>query len=103
DRGGLGTPGGIASQLGVSFSTTTGLVERLVQGGYVRRLRSRGDRRLIHLRLQAKGRRLMAAFRRLRRSRLQTLLSRIGTQDAKRMADALETLNEIVGRWKDSG
>ena len=77
------------------------MVERLAQGGYIHRTHSKQDRRQVLLRLRPKGRRMMAGFRKLRQSRLQKLMSRLGRNDVSRLSGALETLNDIVGRWKE--
>jgi len=93
------TPGEIAERLGVTSSTATGLVERLADGGYIRRSHSERDRRQVLLQLLPKGRRMMEGFRRLRQSRLRTLMTRLGPGDVVRMTEALETLNDIMSRW----
>jgi DNA-binding MarR family transcriptional regulator len=99
-NGDSATPGEIAERLGITSSTATGLIERLSEGGYIQRSHSTKDRRQVLLRLRPRGRRLMAGFRRLRQSRLQQLLGRLGPGDVGRMTGALETLNEIVTRSK---
>ena len=93
------TPGEIAERLGITSSTATGLVERLAGGGYIRRSHSDHDRRQVLLQLLPKGRRMMEGFRRLRQSRLRTLMTRLGPGDVVRMTKALETLNDIMVRW----
>lgn len=103
DNGRPATPGEIAERLGITSSTATGLIERLADGGYVRRSHSTDDRRQVLLRLLPKGRRMMAGFRKLRHSRLQKLMARLGRNDRVRMTDALQTLNDIVGRWNGAG
>ena len=100
NNGDTATPGEIAERLGITSSTATGLVERLAEGGYIHREHSRKDRRQVLLRLRPKGRRMMAGFRKLRQSRLQQLMTRLGRGDMDRMTGALETLNDIVTRWK---
>lgn len=102
NNGRTATPGEVAQRLGITSSTATGLVERLADGGYIHRAHSKEDRRQVLLRLRPKGRRLMAGFRKLRRSRLRTLMTRLGRQDVARMSDALETLNDIIARWESS-
>ncbi|MBI3855592.1 MAG: MarR family transcriptional regulator [Planctomycetes bacterium] len=99
-NGRFATPGEIADRLGVTSSTATGLIERLADGGYIHRSHSTQDRRQVLLRLRPKGRRMMAGFRKLRQSRLQKLMTRMGRTDVVRMTDALETLNDIMARWK---
>jgi len=94
------TPGRIASALGIGSSAATEIVERLAKAGYLQRAHSDHDRRRVVLRLSPRGRRLVEGFRSDRQSRLQKLLSRIERGDVRRMAEALQTLNDIVGRWK---
>ncbi len=99
-NGRFATPGEVARSLGITSSTATGLCERLAEGGYIRRTHSTDDRRQVLLELRPKGRRMMAGFRRLRQSRLRKLLRRLGTDDVRKMGEALSTLNDIVSRWK---
>ena len=100
NNGDSATPGEIAERLGITSSTATGLLERLAEGGYIHRAHSKEDRRQVLLRLRPRGRRMMSGFRKLRQSRLQKLMTQLGQGDVARMTDALETLNEIVTRWK---
>jgi DNA-binding MarR family transcriptional regulator len=94
------TPGRIAGALGIGSSAATEIVERLARAGYIQRAHSERDRRHVLLRLSPKGRRLVEGFRVNRQSRLQKLLSRLEGGDVRRMSEALQTLNDIVGRWK---
>jgi DNA-binding MarR family transcriptional regulator len=100
NNGRFATPGEIAERLGITSSTATGLVERLSEGGYIRRAHSTRDRRQVLLNLLPKGRRLMEGFRRLRQSRLKKLMSRLAPGDVARLSGALETLTDILGRWE---
>jgi len=102
NNGRFATPGEVARLLGITSSTATGLVERLADGGYIRRTHSTDDRRQVLLQLKPKGRRMMAGLRKLRQSRLRTLLRRLGSADVRRMGEALGILNDIVSRWKES-
>jgi DNA-binding MarR family transcriptional regulator len=79
------TPGEIASGSGSPPPRPTGLVERLAEGGYIRRSHSENDRRQVLLQLLPKGRRMMEGFRKLRRSRLRTLMTRLGPGDVVRL------------------
>jgi DNA-binding MarR family transcriptional regulator len=102
NNGATATPGHIARQLGITSSSATGLIERLSDGGYIRRSHSTRDRREVLLELKPKGRRVMAGFRRLRQTRLTTLMKRLAAGDLRRMTAALRTLNDILSRGKDS-
>ena len=99
DLGKRSTVGGVAERLGVSKSTATELVNRLVDAGHVRREEGEIDRRQAVLTLRPKGRALMAEFALRRRERIQKLLRRIDRRDARRMVGALEELNRIVSQW----
>jgi DNA-binding MarR family transcriptional regulator len=93
------TPGEVAERLGITSSTATGLVERLADGGYIRRSHSERDRRQVLLQLLPKGRRMMTGFRKLRQSRLRKLMTRLGPGDVVRLTEALKTMNDILSRW----
>lgn len=101
-NGAAPTPGRIARELGITSSSATGLIERLSDGGYIRRSHSTRDRRQVLLELRPKGRRVMAGFRRLRQSRLTSLMNRLARGDLRRMTAALRTLNDILSRGKDT-
>jgi len=94
------TPGRIAGALGIGSSAATEIVERLAKAGYLQRAHTDHDRRRVVLRLLPKGRRLVEGFRANRQSRLRKLIGRLEGGDVRRMSEALETLNEIVNRWK---
>lgn len=92
------TPGEIARVLGVSRPTATGLVDPLVRAGYVRRERSARDRRQVVLTLLPRARRVMADFARRRREKFRRLLRVVDPADARRLAGALATVNEILAK-----
>ena len=94
------TPGRIAGALGIGSSAATEIVERLAKAGYLQRAHTDHDRRRVILRLLPKGRRLVEGLRANRQSRLRKLIGRLEGGDVRRMSEALETLNEIVNRWK---
>jgi len=91
--------GEAARRLGITNSTATELVDRLVRGGYVRREQSAEDRRQVVLSLRARGREMLADFGRRRRERFERLLKVVGPGDVDRMASALRTMNAILGKW----
>ena len=51
----LCTLGELSKEMGVSAPTTTGIVDRLYQSGYVERVRSQKDRRIVNIALTRKG------------------------------------------------
>ncbi len=48
----------IADYVNIPMSTATGLVERLVKKGYIERIRSESDRRIVAIRLTDEGKKL---------------------------------------------
>jgi DNA-binding MarR family transcriptional regulator len=101
NNGRFATPGEVARHLGITSSTATGLVERLADGGYIRRTHSTEDRRQVLLELKPKGRRMMAGFRKGRQSRLRKLLGSLRRDDVRRMSGALAVLNDVLTRSKE--
>lgn len=80
---------GLAAHMGVTASTMSISVERLVRGGYVSRLRDKVDARRVHLRLTAAGVRIKEAQSVLDPSRVAAMLSHL---NSKQRALAIEGL-----------
>ena len=95
--------GEMARMIGVTNSTATELVDRLVRGGYVRRTQPPEDRRQVLLALLPRGRKMLADFARRRRERFRNLLRAVPPGDVGRMARALRDLNDILTRWSPNG
>ena len=91
--------GTVSRMLGISNSTATELVDRLVRGGYARREQSAKDRRQVILTLRPKGRAMLADFAKRRLERFRRLARVVGAGDIERMGRALETMNAILGKW----
>ena len=92
----------LATSLGIRSSAATELVDRLVERGYVRRVQSEVDRRRVVLDLLPKGRRLVSQLTVQRRERFRKLLRVVDRREVARLAEALQTVNEVLGRWKAS-
>lgn len=92
------TPAGIlAARLGVTASTGTRLVSRLVRGGWVERGGSESDRRLISLRLTSKGTNLVDDTRRRRERALKDILRTMPDADRAAAIDGLRRLADAAG------
>jgi len=79
----------IASALGVSLATATGVIDRLVERDIVQRESQPEDRRVVLCRLSEKGQKMIGGLWQLSRDSLRELLSAI--EPAK-----LELVNEAV-------
>ena len=93
------TPGEAARQLGITPSTATELVDRLERRDFLRRIRSRDDRRRAVLELRPRGRAFLAEFARRRRERFARLSAALGRGEMDRLLQALRTVDQIFGKW----
>ena len=83
----------LASHMGVTVSTMSIAVERLVRQGYVVRDRAESDARVRHVRLTTAGERLRAAQKVLEPQLVRAMLSRLSPAQRR---DALRGL-ELLG------
>jgi DNA-binding MarR family transcriptional regulator len=88
------TMGDLARRVAVTEKTTTGLVDRLERDGLVQRLRDPADRRVVRVKLTARGTRLA---RRLDAELLEKLTRLMGRLDAGDRRD----LFRIIGKLTD--
>jgi len=84
----------IASALGVSLATATGVVDRLVERDIVVRESQPEDRRVVLCRLSEKGQKLIGGLWQLARDRLKELLEVVATSQLQLITEALEALLE---------
>ena len=82
----------IASDLGVSLATATGVVDRLVQRGLVVRAGDLEDRRVVLCRLSEKGDDLIGGLWQVSRGQIRGLMGVLAPQQLELIAKALETL-----------
>lgn len=82
----------IASDLGVSLATATGVVDRLVQRGLVAREGDPEDRRVVLCRLSEKGGELMGGLWQVSREQLRGLMRVLAPQQVELIKRALEAL-----------
>jgi DNA-binding MarR family transcriptional regulator len=82
----------LASHMGVTVSTMSIAVDRLVRQGYVVRDRAESDARVRHVRLTAAGERLRAAQKVLDPRLVRAMLSRLSPADRR---DALRGLEHL--------
>lgn len=88
----------IGAKLGVSLSTVSGLVDRLVDSGYAVRRESREDRRQVLVSTTPAGTAFLDRFQELGSSRLRELLGRLGTADLAQVRTAIELLTAAAAQ-----
>lgn len=96
------TTGQLARSLGITVSTTSGLVSKLVEAGLIARGSSQQDRRQIPLQLSASGEALAGELAEDTRPFLENLVRELGAEleDVVRM---LEMLAAAAARVRQSG
>lgn len=91
----------LAKGLGVTMPTASGVVERLVQHGYLKRLSASGDRRQVAVELTAKGESFVAGFKQVMRKRWEEVLSHLGQEELASFYHVIVKLNEHASREQD--
>jgi DNA-binding MarR family transcriptional regulator len=87
----------LAAQLGVSLSTTTGLVDRLVDGGLAQRREHASDRRAVLVSMTFAGSQFMERFQELGAGQLRELLSTLDSEQLGVVRQAIEVLLAAAG------
>jgi DNA-binding MarR family transcriptional regulator len=82
----------IASALGVSLATATGVVDRLVERDIVLRESQPEDRRVVLCRLSEKGQKMIGGLWQLARDRAKELLEVAAPSQLQLITEALEAL-----------
>ncbi|HXZ99707.1 MAG TPA: MarR family transcriptional regulator [Candidatus Binatia bacterium] len=97
--------GQVADHLGITASTATALIERLVRRGLVERITRDGDRRVTDLRLSEPGRRLLEETYRRKTGVITASVLELSGDDRERLADLLDRLAAAVQAresWTDA-
>ena len=82
----------IASALGVSLATATGVVDRLVERDILTRESDPGDRRVVLCRLSEKGEELMSGLWQLSRDQAGELMRSLASPQLLLITESLEVL-----------
>jgi DNA-binding MarR family transcriptional regulator len=82
----------LAARLGISPPSTSAMVDRMVDGGLVERVRGEEDRRIVSVWLTPAGEAALAAAIGGRRGKLERVLSQL---DPTELADTLRVLNRL--------
>ena len=88
----------LSARLGVSLSTVSGVVDRLVDQGLLTRRDDPADRRHVVLRITDAGSTQLQLFRELNAGQMRTLLARIDAADLAVVERALDVL-AAAARW----
>jgi DNA-binding MarR family transcriptional regulator len=90
----------LAENLHVSTPTMTGIIDRLVKSGHVKRLADAADRRQVRVILTAKGMAVIAQFQKIVQKRWQEMLSLL---DAAELAGFYKAIDKIQQHIEKAG
>ena len=94
---------GLARHMGVTPSTMSLSIERLVRRGYVTRARDPQDRRRVHLLLSPAGVRIKQAQQVLEPARVRGMLQMLSTKERGQALQGLALLGRAAGAYMESG
>jgi DNA-binding MarR family transcriptional regulator len=86
----------MAELLDVSFSNATGIVDRMEERGLVERVRVPDDRRVVLVRMGARGRQALEETEAVKQDRLQAILGHLDEKQLDRLATALDDIRGAV-------
>jgi DNA-binding MarR family transcriptional regulator len=88
----------LSARLGVSLPTVSGLVDRLVDGGFARRRDDPADRRQVIVAIAPAGLTMLDRFRDLNARQMRRLLEVLDDPDLEQVQSFLHVLERGVGR-----
>lgn len=92
------TMGELCGKMFLACSTATDLIDRMERNGLIERVRDTADRRVIRLKVLAKGSVVIDEVLDARRTYLAAILSEIDVADKERLIQSLEQLNYLMTR-----
>ena len=93
--------GEIASALGVSLATATGVVDRLVERGILVREDDPDDRRVVLCHLSGKGKELIGGLWQLSQDQIRELMGSIAARQLLLITEALEVILQAAKTAKE--
>jgi DNA-binding MarR family transcriptional regulator len=88
----------IADYINIPMSTATGLVERLVKKGYLKRARSESDRRVVTIQLTDAGKKITAEIRETIGSYIKLVLDDLTEEEKNILLGLFDKITGILSR-----
>ncbi|MFX0138372.1 MAG: MarR family winged helix-turn-helix transcriptional regulator [Candidatus Hodarchaeota archaeon] len=90
----------IAKNLGVSMSTATGIVDKIVEQDLAKRERNSGDRRVVKVKLTEKGKKIALDLNKQSQNWAKMLLSLLTPEEQDSIILILEKVSKIINGGK---
>ena len=88
----------IAESMNISFSTATGMMDRLVKQGLVQRLPGEHDRRTVLVTITSKGKRIIEEVFEQKRKGIMELFKPLTGQERRQYLDILQKLSSHLSK-----
>ena len=92
------TMGELCQKMFLACSTATDLIDRMERNQLIERVRDTSDRRVIRLRILAKGHSIIGEVLAARRAYLGRILAEVGAEDREQLIRTLGLLNQLMTR-----
>lgn len=86
----------IAGELDVTLSNVTGMIDRLIESGYVERVDDPQDRRIVRIHLTVKGKNITQKAFEQRKRCLEQVFEKLSLEDQKILLRITEKLAEAI-------
>ncbi|WP_434102886.1 fatty acid biosynthesis transcriptional regulator FabT [Enterococcus faecalis] len=90
----------VAKELSITVGTLTVAINNLVKKGYVERLRSEDDRRVVKLGLTKKGKLLFRVHQHFHRELMKNILKGMEQEEEQALLRALKNLHDFLQEYK---
>lgn len=90
----------VAKELSITVGTLTVAINNLVKKGYVKRLRSEDDRRVVKLGLTKKGKLLFRVHQHFHREMVKNILKGMEQEEEQALLRALKNLHDFLQEYK---
>ena len=90
----------VAKELSITVGTLTVAINNLVKKGYVERLRSEEDRRVVKLGLTKKGKLLFRVHQHFHREMVKNILKGMEQEEEQALLRALKNLHDFLQEYK---
>lgn len=90
----------VAKELSITAGTLTTAINKLVKKGYVERIRSEDDRRVVKLGLTKKGKLLFRVHQHFHREMVKNILIGMSSDEEVALLKALKNLHDFLQEYK---
>ncbi len=86
----------LATELGVTLSNVTGMIDRLILSGYVKRYEDPSDRRVVRVKLTSKGAEIKARVSSHKKQCMERVFSKLSISDRSAIIRIMEKLAKEI-------